>query len=164
VPPSAAAALRAKLTVLRADALAQLAAGRPVIDTGLLRLAPDARTVLAAIDTAVVDATPKAARAVVSDDNVRITLSLYCERNIRIRRRCGDWRALADHAVSYGSRPRPRDRLRWTELGHTRRRNRLTVLSLLGLPIRYSSSGALTVCEQNWLLSVCFGLSEVNKA
>ena len=42
--------LRARLIELRADALRQLCAGLPVVDTGMLRLVADASTVLAAIE------------------------------------------------------------------------------------------------------------------
>lgn len=43
-------ALRARLIALRADALAQLAGGLPVVDTGLLRLVADTSAALATIE------------------------------------------------------------------------------------------------------------------
>ena len=42
--------LRAQLLALRTDALAQLAAGLPILDGGMLRLVADASATLAAID------------------------------------------------------------------------------------------------------------------
>ena len=47
--PAATVSLRARLIALRADALAQLAAGEG-LDAGLLRLAADTTIVLAALD------------------------------------------------------------------------------------------------------------------
>jgi hypothetical protein len=48
--PDTAAALRDRLHQLRADALAQLAAALPILDTGLMRVIADTNAVLAAIE------------------------------------------------------------------------------------------------------------------
>src|SRR6476469_8668531 len=48
--------LRARLVALRADALAQLAAGLPILDTGLMHLGADAGAVLAAIEDEAAEA------------------------------------------------------------------------------------------------------------
>ena len=44
------AVLRARLLVLRDDALARRAAGLPVVDTGMLRIVADTGAVLAALE------------------------------------------------------------------------------------------------------------------
>jgi hypothetical protein len=48
--PAAAATLMARLAEIRAEALATLASGLPVVDSGLLRLAADASAVLAVLE------------------------------------------------------------------------------------------------------------------
>lgn len=48
-------ALRARLLELRRDALQQLEAGLPVVDTGLLRVVADTSAVLAALEAEAED-------------------------------------------------------------------------------------------------------------